>query len=258
MKILKNLIVILLVLIMFSACGQSAQSTSDETTIVETTEVLIDSSEWFVTDEKPSQFTDETYPPRIEPPTEETEPPTEPLTEAPTDPKPTPTNPPTTVPMETEPEPTIVVPPTIESPGVETGFVEIDPYEIAPNGMTNRELLACVIYQEAGWDKSCDQCRFRVADVVLNRVSCSSFPNTLYGVLTQKSQYGRYYWTGVVWASGYQNDPEGVQRAYDVADAIFSGQHSEVYGENYVWQAEFPQGHSNFKCCGTYYGQHSH
>ena len=35
-----------------------------------TEEELICPSEWFVTDEKPSQFTDETHPPRTEPPTE--------------------------------------------------------------------------------------------------------------------------------------------------------------------------------------------
>ena len=39
-----------------------------------TEDVLIDPSEWFVTDEKPSQFTDETYPPRTEETTEPTEP----------------------------------------------------------------------------------------------------------------------------------------------------------------------------------------
>ncbi len=49
-----------------------------------TEEILIDPSEWFVTDEKPSQFTDETYPPRIE---ETTEPATEPTEPEPTYPE---------------------------------------------------------------------------------------------------------------------------------------------------------------------------
>jgi hypothetical protein len=83
-----------------------------------TEEELICTGEWFVTDKKPSQFTDETYPPRTEPvvqeteseeiieeteaiekvtepvvvhtepPTEATEPPTEPLIEPPTEPQP--------------------------------------------------------------------------------------------------------------------------------------------------------------------------
>lgn len=38
------------------------------------------------------------------------------------------------------------------------------------------ELLACVIYQEAGGDTCCDMCRRRVADVVLNRVNLRGRP----------------------------------------------------------------------------------
>ena len=40
------------------------------------------------------------------------------------------------------------------------------------------ELLACVIYQEAGGDTCCDMCRRRVADVVLNRVKDPRFKGT--------------------------------------------------------------------------------
>lgn len=53
-----------------------------------TEEELICTGEWFVTDKKPSQFTDETYPPRTEPVVIHTEPPTE-ATEPPTEPQPT-------------------------------------------------------------------------------------------------------------------------------------------------------------------------
>ena len=224
MKILKILIAMMLVLVMFSACGQSAQPDLNENVTVEASELA----------------------------TEPTERPTENNTEAVESIEIVETTEPAEEPAPTTDEV------NSESIKEEEWSLNIDPYEIAPNGMTNRELLACVVYQEAGWDLSCDECRFRVADVVLNRVSCPFVPDTVYGVLTQRSQDGRFYWTDVVWTSGASYDDRGVQRAYDVVDAIFSGQHSELYGENYVWQAEFPQGHNNLKCCGTYYGQHSH
>lgn len=61
---------------------QETSATTDPTVPMESTapteDVLIDPSEWFVTDEKPSQFTDETYPPKVEETTEPTTEPTEP------------------------------------------------------------------------------------------------------------------------------------------------------------------------------------
>ena len=62
------------VLLFVGGCGMHMSAE----TAPPTEEELICPSEWFVTDEKPSQFTDETYPPRTEPPIEITEPPTEP------------------------------------------------------------------------------------------------------------------------------------------------------------------------------------
>lgn len=54
------------------------ESIETNETTAPTEEILIDSSEWFVTDEKPSQFTDETYPPREEAEPETTPEPTYP------------------------------------------------------------------------------------------------------------------------------------------------------------------------------------
>lgn len=125
----------------------------------------------------------------------------------------------------------------------------INPYDV--------EMLACVIFQEAGWDRSCDDCRRRVADVVLNRVADDRFPNNIHDVLMQKNQYGRYYWTGIVWPD-YASDPNekaDVERAYRIAREVLSGQHSDLYGKGYVWQATFKQGTDNIYCCGHYYGR---
>ena len=119
------------------------------------------------------------------------------------------------------------------------------------------EMLACVIYQEAGGDECCDDCRRRVADVVLNRIADERFPNTMEGVLTQKSQYGRFHWTGIVWPerASKQEEAHAVNRAYRIAEEVMTGQHSELYGHGYIWQAEFTQSKRTFECCGIYFGR---
>lgn len=119
------------------------------------------------------------------------------------------------------------------------------------------ELLACVIYQEAGGNGSCDNCRRYVADVVLNRVNSDKFPNDIHSVLTAKGQYGNFYYTGVKWPARAEYDTEkaAVKRAYRIAKEVLSGKHSDIYGKGYVWQAGFVQGTDGFWCCGTYFGK---
>lgn len=163
------------------------------------------------------------------------------------------------------PEPTDILPTikeTIPAEIKETMYVDvedpvndvtepaIDPYDL--------ELLACVIYQEAGGDSSCDECRRRVADVVLNRVNDPDrFPDTIRGVLTAYRQYGRFHWTGVVWPkrASYYGEKHAVERAYRIAKEVLSGKHSSLYGQGYVWQAEFKQGTDIVYCCGHYFGR---
>ena len=118
-------------------------------------------------------------------------------------------------------------------------------------------MLACVIYQEAGGNACSDLCRKYVGDVVLNRVNDGRFPDTIEGVLTQKRQYGRFYWTGIVWPERAKNPGEAkaVQRAYDTARDLLSGNHSELYGAGYVFQAEFKQGKDIIYLDGTYFGR---
>lgn len=119
------------------------------------------------------------------------------------------------------------------------------------------ELLAIVIYQESGGEECCDDCRRRVADVVLNRVESDEFPDTIEGVLTDYRQYGRFYWTGVVWPdrAALKEEKEAVERAYTIAEEVLSGEHSDLYGEEYVFQAEFQQGTDSIKHCGIYFGK---
>lgn len=119
------------------------------------------------------------------------------------------------------------------------------------------EMLACVIYQEAGGDEASDKCRMMVGDVVLNRIADPRFPNTMEEVLTAPLQYGRWQWTGIVWPER-ANDPgeaAAVERAYDIARRLLSGEHSEIFEAGYVWQAEFEQGTDGFWLDGTYFGR---
>ena len=137
----------------------------------------------------------------------------------------------------------------VESPQSEEPYSDIE--------LDDAELLARVIYQEAGGDGCCDECRRRVADVVLNRVADDRFPNTIYEVLTQENQYGAFYWTGVVWADRATNpgEAEAVERAKRIANEVLNGQHSDLYGNGYIWQAGFVQGYDGFWHCGHYFGK---
>ena len=120
------------------------------------------------------------------------------------------------------------------------------------------EMLACVIYQEAGGDAASDEARYMVGDVVLNRVADERFPNTMEEVLTQERQYGRFHWTGIVWPDRAQNPGEAaaVERAYRIAfDLLSDTYHSMLYGEGYIWQAEFKQGRDIVALDGIYFGK---
>lgn len=129
--------------------------------------------------------------------------------------------------------------------------------EPTPTVISDLDMLACVIYQEVGSDSICNNCRYYVGDIVLNRVADDRFPDDIHGVLTQKNQYGKFSSTGVKWPSRASNPNEAhaVERAYRVAQDILNGNHSKLYGNGYVWQAGFKQGSEGFWCCGHFYGK---
>lgn len=116
--------------------------------------------------------------------------------------------------------------------------------EVAEPFYTKEELehLALAIYQEAGGDSCTDETRLMVGTVVMNRVADPRFPDTIEEVLTQKRQYGRLYWTGLVWAerASNPNEAHAVKRAYECAKKILSGY--RAFSEDVIWQAEFIQG----------------
>lgn len=104
------------------------------------------------------------------------------------------------------------------------------------------EMMALVIYQEAGGDACSDETRLMVGNVVMNRVADSRFPDTIYDVLTRRGQYGRLHWTGLVWPAKASDPSEAhaVKRAYECAERVLLGE--KVLPEDVIWQAEFIQG----------------
>lgn len=122
------------------------------------------------------------------------------------------------------------------------------------------ELLACVIYQEAGSDTCCNMCRRRVADVVLNRVKDPRFKGTTIEEILidgdPAPQWGLYSVTGVVWPdkASLPEEQHAVERAYRIAREVLEGQHSDLTSE-YIWCAEFSQGTDVIECDGIYFGK---
>lgn len=104
------------------------------------------------------------------------------------------------------------------------------------------EMLALVIYQEAGGDACSDETRLMVGNVVLNRVADDRFPDTIEEVILQERQYGRLCWTGIQWPERADKPEEAhaVERAYKCAEEVLSG--IRLLPDDVVFQAEFVQG----------------
>ncbi len=117
------------------------------------------------------------------------------------------------------------------------------------------DALALVIYQEAGADAYTDEIRQMVGEVALNRVADDRFPTTLADVLTERAQYGRLHWTGLVWPerAGSPNEAHAVERAYIIAEKLLSGSAERLLPEDTVWQAEFVQGAEIVAQTGGFY-----
>ena len=95
-------------------------------------------------------------------------------------------------------------------------------------------------FAKAGSDNISDETRRMVGEVVLNRVADERYPDTIEAVLTQKSQYGRFFWTGVVWPARAAREPEAVERAYDCARMVFTEE--RLLPTDVIFQSEHIQG----------------
>ncbi|MBQ6437956.1 cell wall hydrolase, partial [bacterium] len=104
------------------------------------------------------------------------------------------------------------------------------------------DILALIIYNEAGSDACTDEHRRMVGDVFLNRVDSDRFPNTFREVALQKGQYFPLWKTGLVWPAKAEScalERRAAARARQVARELLAGKHSRLYGRGYVWQAAF-------------------
>lgn len=121
---------------------------------------------------------------------------------------------------------------------------EPEPFEVSESYYTAEELelLALVIYQEAGGDDCSDDTRLKVGTVVMNRVEDDRFPDTIRDVVLQRAQYGTLYWTGAEWPerASEAEEAHAVARAYDCAERVLRG-HRALPSDT-VFQAEFEQG----------------
>ena len=130
----------------------------------------------------------------------------------------------------------------VEEP-VEEPLVHVDSTSDKTYTDEELEILALIVYQEAGGDNVSDSTRRLVAQVFLNRVNDSRFPDSFYEVATANRQYGRLYLTGIVWPDRASSPAEGpaVGRAYKIAQEVLESD-EPICPEGVIFQAEFVQG----------------
>jgi len=139
----------------------------------------------------------------------------------------------------------------------EAAISTIEPVEIITEPQytaSELETMAIIIYQEHGGNASSDEARIMVGNVVLNRVASPLFPDSIEAVALQTGQFGTLYKTGIRWPerADRPQEAEAVQRAYDCAERVLSGE--KLLPENVVWAAQFRQGKGTYEYIdGTYF-----
>ena len=94
------------------------------------------------------------------------------------------------------------------------------------------ELLAHLIFAEAGSNWCSDKMQQYTGSVVLNRIASKYFPNNMHDVIYQKGQYS------VVKSGAINKTPN--ERAYNVARYLL--ENGSVLPENVVFQSQHIQG----------------
>lgn len=136
----------------------------------------------------------------------------------------------------------------------EDSLVDSDPLPDKTYTDEELDILALIVYQEAGGDGVSDDTRRLVAQVFLNRVNDSRFPDSFYEVATEERQYGRLYWTGIVWPdrASSQEEAHAVERAYKIAQEVLESD-EPICPEGVIFQAEFVQGEIYAEQDGMYF-----
>lgn len=107
--------------------------------------------------------------------------------------------------------------------------------------------LAAAVCREAGGES--EEIQLLVANVIINRVNSSVYPDTIYEVLTQKRQYGTMWRDGISFPDWATDDVKN--QCYSVARRILDGE--RFCPENVLYQAEFKQGSGVYKEYPGYY-----
>lgn len=95
----------------------------------------------------------------------------------------------------------------------------------------DRQLLAEIVWHEAGSSWISQYNKAKVAAGVMNRVTDSRFPGTVYDVLTQRGQFTGY-WPGCC---------SPTQACYDAVDYYF--QHTDEFNSDNSWWGDGRQNH---------------
>jgi hypothetical protein len=138
--------------------------------------------------------------------------------------------------------------------------------DISREAQTDLERMAWAIYLEGGGDAVCDDCRRRIADVILNRVECRItnmdyyWEDTLIGVLSDGgiNPYQNMGNRCIYPLTAYEDyERHAVERAYRIAHEVLRGQHSEIYRKGYFYYAGANvygwEPETAINCCGMYF-----
>ena len=120
--------------------------------------------------------------------------------------------------------------------------------DITHDAQTDLEKLAWVIYLEGGEDGVCDDCRRRIADVILNRVECKItntgndyyWPDTITDVISigginpYQNMGNSFTWPET---AHKEEERHSVERAFRIAHEVLRGTHSEIYRKGYFYYA---------------------
>lgn len=108
-------------------------------------------------------------------------------------------------------------------------------------------ILTTTVYHEAG--STTEQLRQYVAQVALNRVEDSRFPDTIYGVITQRGQYNTKYATAE--AAQAIKDKDAANGTYNwetCKNSVIQAMMGKTdMPENVIYQANFTQGSGLWK-----------
>jgi hypothetical protein len=111
--------------------------------------------------------------------------------------------------------------------------------------------LAAAVCREAGG--SSEEIQLLVANVVINRVNSSLYPDTIYDVLTDYRQYGMMWKYGVSFPDWAKNEEsqKTISQCYAVAKRVLDGE--RFCPDNVLFQAEFKQGSGVYKQFDGFY-----